>query len=89
MGKESETMGDTANTSDDVGKKAKPDKGESKIKVWFKGIKAEYHKIVWPDKDTLFKQTVAVVAASVIIGFVIAALDTLIQIGFDKLLMIG
>jgi len=82
-------MGDTANTPEGAGKKAKTDKGDSKMKVWFKDVKAEYKKIVWPNKDTLVKETIAVVVASVVIGFVIAALDTLIQIGFDKLLMIG
>lgn len=82
-------MSDTANTTDGAEKKTKPEKESGKLKNMFKGIKAEYKKIVWPDKDTLVKQTIAVVAASVVIGFVIAALDTLIQIGFDKLLMIG
>lgn len=80
-------MGDTANTTADK-KKAKSEKS-SKMKDWFKGIKAEFKKIIWPDKDKLVKETIAVVIASLVIGFVIAALDTLIQIGFDKLLMIG
>ena len=81
-------MGDTANTTADKEKKAKSEKS-SKMKNWFKGIKAEFKKIIWPDKDKLMKETVAVVVASLIIGFIIAAIDTLIQIGFDKLLMIG
>jgi preprotein translocase subunit SecE len=81
-------MGDTANTTASRDKQEKPEKN-SRIKVWFKGIKAEFKKIIWPDKDQLVKETVAVVVTSVIIGFIIAALDTLIQIGFDKLLMIG
>ena len=81
-------MGDTAGTTTDKEKKAKSEKNGKK-KEWFKGIKAEFKKIVWPDKDKLVKETIAVVIASLVIGFVIAALDTLIQIGFDKLLMIG
>ena len=32
-------------------------------KSWFKGLKAEFNKIVWPDKNTLAKQTTAVVAS--------------------------
>ena len=28
---------------------------------FFKGVKAEYKKISWPDKDSLVKQSVAVV----------------------------
>ena len=36
-------------------------------KSWFKGLKAEFKKIVWPDKNTLAKQTTAVVAVSVVL----------------------
>ena len=35
---------------------------------WFKGLKAEFKKIVWPDKKTLGKQTAAVVFVSVVLG---------------------
>ena len=37
-------------------------------KSWFKGLQAEFKKIIWPDKKTLAKQTTAVVAVSVILG---------------------
>ncbi len=40
-------------------------------KSWFKGLKAEFKKIVWPDKNTLAKQTTAVVAVSVVLGALI------------------
>ena len=30
-------------------------------KNWFKGLNAEFKKIIWPDKQTLVKQTAAVV----------------------------
>ena len=49
-GKESEKMGDTANTTTDRDKKVKSEKS-NKMKEWFKGIKAEFKKIIWPDKD--------------------------------------
>ena len=26
-------------------------------KSWFKGLQAEFKKIIWPDKETLAKQT--------------------------------
>ena len=29
---------------------------ESKAAVFFKGVKAEFRKIIWPDRDTLLKQ---------------------------------
>ena len=46
-----------------------------KKKSWFKGLKAEFKKIIWPDKKTLVKQTVAVITCSVILGAIIAVID--------------
>ena len=52
---------------------------------WFTGLKAEFQKIIWPEKKSLARQTTAVIAVSVALGFVIALLDTLIQYGVDFL----
>ncbi len=52
---------------------------------WFTGLKAEFQKIIWPEKKSLARQTTAVIAVSVVLGFVIALLDTLIQYGVDFL----
>ena len=54
-------------------------------KSWFKGLKAEFKKIIWPDKKTLAKQTVAVTVFSIFIGAIIAIVDALIQYGIDFL----
>ncbi len=50
---------------------------------WFKGLKAEFKKIIWPDKKTLAKQTVAVTICSVALALIIAIVDALIQYGVD------
>ena len=52
---------------------------------WFTGLKAEFQKIVWLDKKSLGKQTVAVLIVSVILGAIIAVLDLGIQYGVDFL----
>lgn len=52
---------------------------------WFDGLKAEFGKIIWPEKEPLAKQTVAVVAVSVVLGLIITILDTFIQYGIDFL----
>ena len=52
---------------------------------FFKGVKAEFQKISWPDKDSLLKQSVAVVCISVVLGAVIAVLDFLMQYSVDFL----
>lgn len=42
---------------------------------FFKGAKAEFKKISWPDRQSTLKQSVAVVAISVVVGVIIAVLD--------------
>ena len=63
------------------------DKGKAKTKAkkvsFFKGLKTEFKKIVWLDKITLAKQTVAVVSISVVLGAIIAVVDILVKYGID------
>ena len=54
-------------------------------KSWFKGMKAEFKKVIWPDKLTLAKQTTAVVSVTVAVGVIIAIVDFLVQYGVDLL----
>ncbi|MBP3603840.1 MAG: preprotein translocase subunit SecE [Lachnospiraceae bacterium] len=61
----------------------KKEKAKEKKPGFFKGLKSEYKKITWPDKDSLLKQTVAVVCVSVVVGVIIAILDFMIQYGVD------
>ena len=53
------------------------------------GIKTEFARIIWPDKDTIIKETTAVVVVTAILGAVIALLDFVIKAGLDKILQIG
>ncbi len=46
-----------------------------KIKRFFKGVKAEYSKIIFPSRETLRKQTVAVIIVAVFLAAIIAAMD--------------
>lgn len=52
---------------------------------FFKGLKAEYKKIAWPDRNEVLKQSVAVVCISIVLGAIIAVLDFLMQYGVDFL----
>ena len=60
-------------------------KEKTQKKSWFKGLQAEFKKIIWPDKKTLAKQTTAVVAVSVVLGAVIAVIDAILRYGIDFL----
>ena len=53
---------------------------------FIKGLKAEFNKIIWPDKDTVGKQTVAVIVCSVALGLIIALLDLIIKYGLSFIL---
>lgn len=61
----------------------------AKKKSGFRNLKAEFKRIVWPDRDTVVKQTTAVIIVTVILGSIIALLDLLIKMGLDKILQIG
>ena len=52
---------------------------------WFTGLSAEFKKIIWPEKQSLVRQTTAVIAVSVVLGLIIALLDFAIQYGVDFL----
>lgn len=58
-------------------------KTDKKAVKFFDGVKAEFRKISWPDKDSLLKQSVAVVAISLVVGAIIAMLDFGLQYGVD------
>ncbi len=55
-------------------------------KSWMDGLKAEFKKIIWPDKKSLVKQTTAVVVITVILCAIIAILDAVIQLGMGFLI---
>ena len=65
--------------------------GETEIKNsaskenWFTGVRAEFNKIIWPTKESLARQTTAVVVVSVVVGLIITLLDTIIQYGVNVL----
>ena len=67
-----------------MGDSAKSDKTPKPVKFW-DGVKSEFKKITWPDKDSLLKQSIAVVVISVVVGAIIAILDFVLQYGVDFL----
>ena len=65
-------MGDSAKTN------------APKTSFW-KNVKTELGKIIWPDKNDLLKQSAAVLCISIVMGLIITFLDTLIQYGINFL----
>ena len=52
-------------------------------------LKEEFAKIIWPTKESVAKQTFAVVVISVILGLLIAMFDAIIQYGVNALIGLG
>ncbi|HIX63695.1 MAG TPA: preprotein translocase subunit SecE [Candidatus Mediterraneibacter colneyensis] len=61
------------------------EKTKTQKKSWFKGLQAEFRKIIWPDRKTLARQTTAVIVVSVVLGAVIAVVDAILKYGIDLL----
>ena len=73
----------TVNTAEKPAGKQKDPNPKTAKKSWFKGLKAEFSKIIWPDKETLFKESAVVVIVSVVLGVVIALVDMVIRAGIN------
>ena len=70
-------MGDTSTE-----KTESPSSKQSGSEFW-KGIKSEFRKIIWPDRSTLTKQSIAVIVVSIITGALIAIIDRALQYGIN------
>ena len=82
----------TVNAVETTEKTAKADKVEKKAAKkdkkpsFFHGLKKEHKKIVFADKETVAKQTVAVLFMSIAIGVMIAVLDFVMKFGLSFIL---
>ena len=62
-------MGDKANKTN-----------ENVVKAGFsQEVKSEFKKIIWPSKESLTKESVAVIATTIVLGAVVALIDLGIQ----------
>lgn len=65
-----------------MGESSKSENTVKPVKFW-DGVKAEFQKISWPNKDTVIKQSIAVVIVSVVSGALISLLDVIFQYGIN------
>ena len=69
-----------------------PDKAEKKSekkprrKSYWKGLKAEFKKIVWPDRETVTKQTIVVLLVSLALGIIIGVMDMIFEFGINLII---
>ena len=86
---QNEAVADTKKADKPVKDKSATDKSVRKKGGFFRSLKSEFKKIVWPDKETTIKETTAVVIVTVILGAIIALLDFVIKTGLDKIIQMG
>ena len=60
---------------------------QSKPISFFEGVKAEFKKVIWPDKMEIVIQTITVSVVSIVLGLLIALIDTIVQYGVNFLTM--
>ena len=70
-------------TSKKPAKKPVDNGAYAKAGSFFKGVKAEFSKIIWPTRDDIIKQTTAVVVVSAIACALIAGLDVAFETGMN------
>lgn len=51
-------------------------KQDGRIKKWWTGLKSEFGKIIWLNKSTVAKQTTIVIVVTLIVGVIIAFIDS-------------
>ncbi len=66
---------DKKDTSPKGSKKKKDKKKPGKIVKWFKDLKSEFKKVVWPSRKTVINNTSVVIAVIVVSAVVIGLLD--------------
>ena len=58
----------------------------SGIVNFFKSIKSEFKKIIWPTPKKLFKDTLVVIVTVIIMGAFLSLVNWLLLLGIEKLI---
>ncbi|NLM07231.1 MAG: preprotein translocase subunit SecE [Tissierellia bacterium] len=59
---------------------------QSKSKTYFRGVKAESKKIIWPNKETIINYTIVVLVISALVSGFVFLLDLLFNAGVTSLI---
>ena len=59
------------------------------IKAWFRGMKSELKKVVWPNRKTTTRNVIVAVTVMVVSGVVIWAFDQVAMLIVQTLISIG
>lgn len=53
--------------------------------AWVKAHVAEFKRIIWPSKEEIVKETLSVIAISLIFGAIIIGFDYIVEFGYNAL----
>lgn len=56
---------------------------KTKMTTYFRGVKAEMKKVIWPNKKELLNYTGVVIMISAIVAFIVWILDLVIHYGLS------
>lgn len=62
------------------------ERDSNSLKRYFRGVKAEFKRVVWPTKEQLANYTGIVLAVSIVTALLIYAIDYLVQFLFSLFL---
>ena len=57
------------------------EKKNSGLQDFFKGLKTEYNKIIFPTRQDIIKETTATIVVSLLVGALIAVLELIMKTG--------
>ena len=57
------------------------EKKNSGLQDFFKGLKTDYNKIIFPTRQDIIKETTATIVVSLLVGALIAVLDLIMKTG--------
>ena len=71
-----------------MGREVEPmaDKNSDTVQKFYKGFKSEFKRIIWPNRQTLLKQTTTVIALSVLVGVIISIMDFIVGTGINLII---
>lgn len=58
----------------------------TRIANWFRGVKSEFKKIIWPTPNKIAKDTGIVIITVVIVAAFLSVLNWVFHLGIEKLL---
>jgi preprotein translocase subunit SecE len=73
-----------SNNSQSISKKQKKDKVQEvsfpeQVVTYFKGVRSEWHKVTWPDRQQILRETLVVIAVTIFVTVLIYLIDIILR----------